>query len=100
MIVDIIASHLFPITTAGSVDTCEGINSAVERLHREFSHDIRPPCKILCYAVTAGYSSVKNDATCTHLQIYVTYSSAMIGFVFFFLFRIESVKRILSFHYS
>ena len=72
MIVEVIAAHLLPITTSSSIEMADVIKSTIERLHNEFSHDVRPPCKVLCYAVSAGYSRVKNDATCTHLQIYIT----------------------------
>ena len=72
MIVEVIAAHLLPITTSSSIEMADVIKLTIERLHNEFSHDVRPPCKVLCYAVSAGYSRVKNDATCTHLQIYIT----------------------------
>jgi len=72
VIVEVIAAHLLPITTSSSIEMADVIKSTIERLHNEFSHDVRPPCKVLCYAVSAGYSRVKNDATCMHLQIYIT----------------------------
>jgi len=69
VIAAIIATHSLPITTTNSTEMCDVMKSTIEQLHNEFSHDVRPPCKVLCYAVTAGFSLVKNDATCTHLQL-------------------------------
>ena len=70
--VGIVATHSLPITTASCADTADGIKTAVEQLHSEFSPDVRPPCRMLCYAVSAGYSRVKNNAACTKLSIYIT----------------------------
>jgi len=69
VIADIIATHSFPITTTNSTEMCDVMKSTIEQLHNEFSHDVRPPCKVLCYAVSAGFSRVKNDATCTQLHM-------------------------------
>lgn len=72
MVVGIIDTHYFPITTTtSSIEMADGIKATIERLHDEFSHDVRPPCKILCYAVSAGYSRVQNNATCKNLWLYV-----------------------------
>jgi len=51
------------MTTISSIETADGIKETIEQLHSEFSQDVRPPCKVLCYAVTAGYSRVKNSET-------------------------------------
>ena len=63
MFVGIIAVHSLPMTTISSIETADGITETIEQLHSEFSQDVRPPCKVLCYAVTAGYSRVKNSET-------------------------------------
>jgi len=60
----IIDMHFFPITTTSSAEVADCVKSTVEQLHAEFSHDVRPPCKLLCYVVSAGYSRVQNNATC------------------------------------
>jgi len=53
------------MTTTSSIEMSGGINALIEQLHSEFSQDIRPPCKVLCYTVSAGYSQLKNNKTCT-----------------------------------
>jgi len=63
----VIATHYFPITTTSSMEVAEGMKLTIDQLHDESPHDVKPPCKILCYAVSAGYSRIQNSATCTNL---------------------------------
>jgi len=61
------------MTTISSIETTDGVKTTIEKLHNEFSQEVRPPCKVLCYAVSAGYSRVKNSETSMmDLQIYIT----------------------------
>ena len=68
LLVDIIARYSLPMTTVSSIETADGVKTTIEQLHNEFSQDVRPPCKVLCYAVSAGYSRVKNSETSKNLQ--------------------------------
>jgi len=71
LLVGIIAAYSLPMTTVSSIETADGLKTTIEQLHNEFSQDVRPPCKVLCYAVSAGYSRVKNSETSMGLHIYI-----------------------------
>ena len=74
--------YSFPMTTISSIETTDGVKTTIEKLHNEFSQDVRPPCKVLCYAVSSGYSRVKNSETSKDLHIYVDFSKCSSCFVF------------------